>query len=79
MALKQDCVLCGAASGDALLCPDCSAALPVLDLPACPVCALPAPGGAACGACLKSAPAYDATLAAWRYGFAVDKLVQSLK
>lgn len=77
--LAQDCVLCGAASGDALLCRDCSAALPVLGAASCPVCALPTPGGATCGACLKSAPAYDATLAAWRYGFPVDKLVQSLK
>ena len=77
--LAQDCVLCGAASGDALLCASCAQGLPALEGPRCPVCALPAPGGTTCGACLKSAPAYDATLAVWRYGFPVDKLVQTLK
>lgn len=78
-ALAQDCILCGAGSGDALLCRNCARGLPALDAARCPVCALPAPGGATCGTCLKSAPAYDATLAVWRYGFPIDKLVQSLK
>ncbi len=78
-ALVQHCLLCGAGSGDTLLCPDCRHALPELGRPRCPVCALPAPGGAVCGACLKSPPAFDATIAIWRYGFPVDKLVQSLK
>lgn len=78
-ALVQDCLLCGAGSGNALLCPDCARGLPTLDAARCPVCALPAPEGAVCGACLKSPPAFDATIAVWRYGFPVDKLVQSLK
>jgi len=78
-ALVQNCLLCGAGSGDALLCPDCRDDLPRLGGPACPVCALPTTAGAVCGACLKSPPAFDATIAAWRYGFPADKLVQSLK
>lgn len=78
-ALEQDCILCGAGSGDALLCGDCAHALPPLDTARCPVCALPVSGGSICGACLKSPPAFDATLAVWRYGFPLDKLVQSLK
>lgn len=77
--LPQDCLLCAADSGDALLCPACTASLPVLAAPRCPVCAAPAPGGGTCGACLKTAPAFDATCAAWRYGFPVDRLIQALK
>jgi ComF family protein len=37
------------------------------------------PAAGPCGACFKAAPAFDATLAAFRYGFPVDKLVQALK
>ncbi|MDD5248829.1 MAG: ComF family protein [Rhodocyclaceae bacterium] len=77
--LPQDCLLCGAASGATLLCPACTAALPPLATPRCPVCALPAPGGERCGACLKAAPDFDATVAVWRYAFPLDKLVQALK
>jgi len=45
----------------------------------CPVCAHPTPGGLICGACLKRAPYFDATQAIWRYGFPLDRLIQSLK
>lgn len=78
-ALAQDCVLCGDASGEAQLCAACMRELPTLPAAGCPVCALPTPGGETCGACLKSPPAFDASIAVWRYGFPVDKLVQSLK
>lgn len=77
--LPQDCLLCGAASGDTLLCPACAAALPALPATQCPVCASPSPGGGVCGACLKSPPDFDATFAVWRYAFPVDRLVQALK
>ncbi len=75
-ALAQDCVLCGAASGDELLCGGCRAELPLLP-ESCPRCALPSPGAAPCGAC--GAAHYDATLAVWRYEFPCDRLVQALK
>ncbi len=77
--LPQECLLCGAASAATLLCDDCANALPALSAPRCPVCALPVPGGEICGTCLKTSPAYDATLAAWRYAFPLDKLIQALK
>ncbi len=78
--LPQDCLLCGAAGGGGrLLCEACSGDLPALGAPRCPVCAAPSPGGETCGACLKSKPAFDATIAVWRYAFPVDRLVQALK
>jgi ComF family protein len=77
--LPQDCLLCGALSGDALLCHECAAGLPRLPDPVCPRCALPTAGGETCGACLKHPPAFDATLACFIYAFPVDKLVQQFK
>ena len=77
--LPQDCFLCGTHTGVAFLCPACTAELPRLPIPRCPVCALPTPEGATCGACLKTPPHFDTTTACYRYGFPVDRLVQSLK
>lgn len=77
--LPQDCLLCGSGPCAALLCPACQAGLPGLADSRCPVCAEASPGGAICGACLKQPPHFDATFAAFRYGFPVDKLVQALK
>ncbi len=77
--LPQDCLLCGAKSGTALLCRDCAAALPRLPHGVCPVCALPSTAGAVCGSCLAQAPHFDATVAGFRYGFPLDRLVQALK
>lgn len=77
--LPQDCAVCGQASGDRLVCAACEADLPRLAGPLCPVCALPAPEGAACGACQASPPHFDASIAAFRYAFPVEHLVQELK
>lgn len=77
--LPQDCFLCAASAGDCLLCPACVAGLPRLTGEGCPVCALPTPGGAVCGACLKQAPQFDATQAVFRYEFPLAPLIQSLK
>ena len=77
--LSQDCLLCGADSGEHLLCRACEADLPRLPLPVCPRCALPTSHGEVCGRCLAKPPHYDATLAAFRYAFPMDKLVQSFK
>jgi ComF family protein len=76
--LQQDCVLCGAGSGDSPLCLHCRGDLPALTEP-CPRCAIPGPNGSVCGNCLKTAPAFDATHALWRYDFPADRLVQALK
>ena len=77
--LPQDCFLCGAASGDELLCGACGSDLPRLPPLRCPVCALPTPQGETCGACLKNPPYFDATLSCFSYHFPVDRLIQALK
>lgn len=77
--LSQDCLLCGANSTTSLLCRACEADLPRLPTPCCPRCALPTLHGEICGRCLARPPHYDATFAAFRYGFPIDKLVQSFK
>jgi ComF family protein len=77
--LPQSCLLCAADCGNALLCPACHDGLPRLPDTRCPRCALPTPQGAVCGNCLKQAPHFDATVAAFDYAFPVDKLVQQLK
>jgi ComF family protein len=77
--LPRACLLCGDRS-QASLCDGCATDLPRLAGPLCPVCATPLAAPApACGACLQSPPAFDATLAPLRYGFPVDRLIQSLK
>jgi ComF family protein len=77
--LSQDCVLCAAANAGDILCDACAADLPRLPKPLCPRCALPTTLGEICGRCLAKPPHYDATLAAYRYDFPLDKLVQSFK
>ena len=80
--VRQDCVLCGAASGSALLCPDCRRELPRPSSATCPVCGGPGDRldrGRACGSCLKQPPAYDRCIAALRYAFPADELIQALK
>ena len=77
--LPQDCLLCGAPAAESLLCHACTTTLPRLPDALCPVCALPTPGAGICGACQTRKPYFDATTAAFRYAFPVDRLVQSLK
>lgn len=77
--LPQDCGLCGAPSGDSPLCGECRRGLPRLPEVRCPHCALPVAGGAVCGACLARPPHFDATHAAFRYAFPLDRLIQSFK
>ena len=78
LVLPQDCLLCGDGA-DSLLCAACSASLPRLPPELCPVCALPTPGGVNCGACQARPPHFDATSAAFRYGYPLDRLIQALK
>ena len=77
--LGNDCLLCGASGSAAIICQDCAAGLPRLPAAICPRCALPTPGGAICGRCLAHEPNFDATLAAFRYDFPLDRLIQSFK
>ncbi len=67
-------------SDAAAVCPGCLDDLPRLASPRCPICATPlAVPAPTCGACLTHPPAYDATLAAWRYGYPLDALIHLLK
>lgn len=75
----QPCLLCGADSHNGLCCAACDADLPRLPEAHCPICALPTPAGSVCGQCLQHPPAFDHTVAAFSYGFPLDKLVQALK
>ncbi|MFC5301494.1 ComF family protein [Azospira restricta] len=77
--LPQDCLLCCAPAGGALLCSDCHGELPPLPASRCPRCAQPAPGGEVCGRCQRHPPHFDALLALHPYAFPVDRLIQQLK
>lgn len=77
--LPHYCALCGASTLNRLLCTGCDADLSHHRVPACPVCALPTPGGQVCGACLQHPPAFDRTLAAFSYHFPIDRLLHAFK
>ena len=77
--LEQDCLLCAASNARDILCETCASELARLEEPRCPRCAIPTEHGEVCGRCLTSPPHFDATLAAYRYDFPLDKLVQSFK
>jgi ComF family protein len=77
--LPRACLLCGESSHNAL-CAGCTTDLPRLAGLTCPICATPlATPAPACGACLKSPPAFDATLASLRYTYPIDRLIRDLK
>ena len=60
------------------LCAACCETLPKLG-PACQLCAMPLPSGGICGRCIVSPPPFDRALAAFRYEFPVDRLIQQFK
>ena len=75
----QPCILCGTLSNHGVWCNACDADLPRLSPYHCPICGLPTLNGDICGRCLKHAPSFDATAAAFSYAFPIDKLVQAVK
>ncbi len=79
-ALPGRCLVCrepGASGRD--LCPACTAALPWMPH-ACVRCAQPLPtADPVCGACLYRPPPLDAVIAAFDYGFPVDRLLPRFK
>lgn len=81
-ALPSACALCGGNDGESL-CGACRNRFFEQRATRCPCCALPLPpgenGAAACGACLRHPPAFDATVAAVDYAAPVDQLVLALK
>lgn len=78
LLFSQDCQLCGVRAR-ASLCADCARDLPVRHTQGCPRCASASADGQLCGACLADAPAFDETIAAFRYAFPLDRLLQSFK
>lgn len=73
------CLLCSQHSGNALLCLACEADLPLLPAACCPQCAQPTTHGERCGGCLHHPPSFDRTIAALRYDFPVDRIIQAFK
>jgi ComF family protein len=76
--LPAQCVLCGRRADRTATCGGCRHDLPRLG-DACPRCALPSPGNAVCGDCLAHPPPLDFAVAAFRYEFPVDRMIQALK
>jgi ComF family protein len=74
------CVSCGQQARRGAWCRACDAALPRVEK-SCVRCAAPLPSSAntLCGACLNHPPPFDATLAACRYTFPLDRLLQDFK
>jgi ComF family protein len=74
------CVSCGQQARHGTWCHACYAALPRIEK-GCARCATPLPSSASawCGACLHRAPPFDATIAACRYTFPLDRLLQGFK
>ena len=77
--LPARCLLCGAASGAAPICPDCEQELPALPACHCPLCLDQTTHGERCGACQMHPPHFDQVMALYRYAFPVDQLVHQLK
>jgi ComF family protein len=80
--LPSACALCAAHARDAL-CADCHGRFFGPGPHRCKQCALPLPHARAddtvCGECLRSQPAFDATIAAADYAPPIDQLVLALK
>ncbi len=78
LLLPSTCALCGGGC-DGVVCAGCQEAYAV-SRPRCGRCANPLPDeDALCGACLASAPPFDATVAAVDYAAPLDHLVLQLK
>ena len=75
---SQDCQLCGCRAVDSL-CPACVHELPFRLGAGCPQCAAEGADNQLCGGCLAHPPAFDRTVAVFRYAFPLDRLLQSYK
>ncbi len=75
---EQDCALCGASSGAALVCTECLADLARVGA-ACPRCAAPTPTAQLCGQCSRRPPPFDQAVAVFEYRFPLDRLVHRFK
>lgn len=73
------CLLCGTPALESGLCAGCRADLPWLDINHCSSCAHPLPAPGLCGRCIAEPPHYDSVIAACRYAFPLDGLIQAYK
>lgn len=78
LVLPPHCVLCARAAPPTLLCDACLSRLPQA-APGCPVCGIEHGEAGWCGRCLGRTPAFDRTIACFRYAPPLDRLIQSLK
>lgn len=73
------CLLCGDPAAARALCAACWQDLPWLEAPCCRQCAHPLATPGLCGRCLAEPPHFDRVVAATRYHFPVDGLIQACK
>jgi ComF family protein len=76
---RTRCLLCGAASSRQGICPGCRTDLPWLTGPGCACCAHPLSLPGLCGRCLTEPPHFDRVIAACRYEYPLDGLIQACK
>ena len=77
--LTAPCLLCGIPAPEFNICAGCRADLPWLDANHCSSCAHPLPTPGLCGRCISEPPHYDNVVAACRYAFPLDGLIQAYK
>ena len=73
------CLLCDTPAKESNICADCRADLPWLDANHCSCCAHPLPAPGLCGRCIARPPHYNNVVAACRYAFPLDGLIQAYK
>lgn len=76
--LPPQCLLCGGAAETGGLCPPCADDLPRLRC-ACPRCGAGYTGRGDCGQCQRRPPAFDVTVAPFRYARPIDTWIKRLK
>ena len=79
--LAPRCVVCDLEAGDPL-CPGCARDYFAVDVPRCASCAIRLPAARSddrCGACLRSPPRFDRTVALADYAPPVDRMIAALK
>jgi len=73
------CLLCGNPALEFNICSACRTDLPWLDANVCRSCAHPLPAPGLCGRCIAEPPHFDRVVAACRYAFPLDGLIQAYK
>jgi ComF family protein len=76
--LPRPCALCSQWDRGGF-CSACRQRFLALAVPRCPKCALPSPGGARCGSCLRTPPPFARCTALADYGFPWDRLITRFK